>query len=386
MIMQDLQKARHKTRHAEYGTLVRRAMNPRLCAEDFRPECVRSCDENRGAAYCSLARPACSQCAQLPCGSRNATSDGGSNMSGSSRLPVRWVHLPKTGTTFIISVVNYACEHHLASWHLVYMAKARGQADVRIAHALNARKETSDQEARCAGQLLLPIAGHVPVGARETRLVTIFRRPAQRLISAYLDNYHAWGLPPEDRNEMKRTARTVDAWARYPGVAGCMGKMLIGRNCGARLHRHQLARIQQRAISVLRSDRFAFVGLVEHWDLSVCLFHAMMGGGSSPLGAEFRHLGHSANSRGKLRAQTREWRRASGPTAAECRLRNANGTCFDMNRGPWGYNESVLGGFVDELDEAVYAEAQSIFARNLAMMKSALPPPLSNFNYESAPR
>ena len=66
--------------------------------------------------------------------------------------------------------------------------------------------------------------------------------------------------------------------------------------------------------------------------------------------------------------------------------RNANGTCFDMNRGPWGYNESVLGGFVDELDEAVYAEAQTIFARNLAKMKSALPPPLSNFNYELAPR
>ena len=33
----------------------------------------------------------------------------------------------------------------------------------------------------------------------DVRVATMFRRPAQRLISAYLDNYHAWGLPARER-------------------------------------------------------------------------------------------------------------------------------------------------------------------------------------------
>merc|ERR1719382_550591 len=34
---------------------------------------------------------------------------------------------------------------------------------------------------------------------------------------------------------------------------------------------------RDEAVRMLKED-FAFVGITEHWDLSVCLFHAMYGG------------------------------------------------------------------------------------------------------------
>ena len=47
-----------------------------------------------------------------------------------------------------------------------------------------------------------------------------------------------------------------------------------------------------------------------------------------------------------------------------CVLRNARGECF-RSREPSRYNASVLGDYVDELDEAVYAEAERLFKLGL---------------------
>ena len=42
-----------------------------------------------------------------------------------------------------------------------------------------------------------------------------------------------------------------------------------------------------QAKNVLRSH-FLFVGIVEKWDMSVCLFHAMLGG--SPAATQFKNI------------------------------------------------------------------------------------------------
>ena len=107
----------------------------------------------------------------------------------------------------------------------------------------------------------------------------------------------------------------------------------------------------RRAVEVVRTGAVAFVGLTEEWDASVCLFHAVLGARTAPLRAEFRNFGHSRN-------------RAKRSLTA----RGAAAPCIhadDELLGGGRYNESVLDGFVDAADEAVYAEAVAVFRRQL---------------------
>ena len=191
--------------------------------------------------------------------------------------------------------------------------------------------------------MLLPFDGHQPVSPRdlardELRLVAMFRRPSQRLISAYLDNYHAHGLPRRERLTLKAQAPTIALFARYPGIAGCTAKMLAGYHCASRVV--SLEAVVRTAIAVLRSPRFAFVGLVEEWVTSICLLHRMLPGHTAPMAAEFRRLGHSQNANRAI-----SWLPKS----------DADGV----------YNESVLEGFIDDADERVYEAAVAVFKHHL---------------------
>ena len=93
----------------------------------------------------------------------------------------------------------------------------------------------------------------------------MFRRPSQRLISAFLDNYHTYGLPRRERTALKAQAPTIAHFVRYPGVAGCAAKMLAGHHCAARVDLSD-GSVLRKALSVLQSERFAFIGLVEEWE------------------------------------------------------------------------------------------------------------------------
>ena len=98
------------------------------------------------------------------------------------------------------------------------------------------------------------------------------------------------------------------------------------------------------ALARLRSGAFAFVGLVEEWEKSVCALHRALPGHTRPLVAAFRNFGHSVNSHVDV-----SWLPAASVEGV--------------------YNESVLDGFVDEADEAVYTEAAAIFHRRLHTYK-----------------
>ncbi|KAL1508651.1 hypothetical protein AB1Y20_004747 [Prymnesium parvum] len=290
---------------------------------DFLPACVPDCPVCR-----RLARPDCRRCACAP-----------PSPPPRRRRPLRWLHIPKCGSTLALTIIRLSCPLEVPAWHAVYMALRGGRLDVRFSHAV--RPHASPRRTRCGGQLQLPLAGHRPVASTERALASMFRRPAQRLISAFLDNYHAWGLPAAERRAMKAAAPTIAAFARYPGVAGCMAKMLAGRACAEALEEGEKPAVLARALAVLRSERMAFVGLVERWGTSICLLHHTLGRGSQPIAAEFLRLGHSSNSR-----------REHGVP--------------DLVIGSGVYNESFLDGFVDVLDEQVYAEATHIFEARVA--------------------
>ena len=112
----------------------------------------------------------------------------------------------------------------------------------------------------------------------------MFRRPAQRLISAFLHGKHAVGsgLWQRGQRDAQYDALNLSAWARHPGIAGCMTKMLTGHQCADGVA--VTAQLVRDALRTLRG-RFRFVGIVERWELSVCLYHRILG--HRPVGAEF---------------------------------------------------------------------------------------------------
>lgn len=203
-----------------------------------------------------------------------------------------------------------------------------------------------DAERRCyapAGWLYPHgVALHLPLGpldetlhtlAPGRALVGLLRHPVQRLLSAFHHGMHAPGMPRERHARLRQQCRGDAAcFARFPGVAGCQAKMLLGHACGEDVPLPGDS-IQQ-AVQRLR-EWFAFVGVAECFTASVCAFHRQLGG--APAEVERQHV--------------RQGVRRVQPVAG-------GGRGEDFR-----YDEAQLGGFVDEADEAVYAEAKRLLAQ-----------------------
>eukprot|EP00966_Prymnesium_polylepis_P221908 5133777-Prymnesium_polylepis.1 len=150
---------------------------------------------------------------------------------------LRWLHIPKTGSAFINIAARYGCP-------------ALRESDLNFTMALDfsAWHGAQQQQRRgdpCPG-LAPPWAGHVPLAPRELTtsgplLVAMLRRPSQRLLSGFFHvdgttellrsrTMIAPGMAPEHREAMRRAVGDDPSrYARWPGIASCATKMLIGR-------------------------------------------------------------------------------------------------------------------------------------------------------------
>jgi len=156
----------------------------------------------------------------------------------------------------------------------------------------------------------------------------VLRQPEQRLISAWNDNYHSWPM-----SLLGRDPYNIHEYASY--VSGCATKMLTrnqvssGQGHGKESACGDLQPISEEesnlAITRLR-EGFIFVGLIEKYDLSICLLHAMFGGKCSDLEISASHSSDTNSS--------------------------------------W-YDASMLYGWKDVYDGRLYAEAQAIFDASL---------------------
>ena len=385
---------------------------------DYNASCTRPCDDCQHLAQdgCAMCKRAQLQCASpLPHGVR-------------ARKPIRWLHIPKCGATMGVSVLGYACPAELPSWHVAGMAMRGGRIDVRMARSVGARH--AHRGSRCGGRLLLPFDGHQPLSARDRRqggVVAMFRRPSQRIISAYLDNYHSWGLPARLRRTIKSRAPTIAAFARFPGIRGCMAKMLAGYHCADASVNLTNGAVRRAALAALRAGSddggggdtasttsttsggggargvsggasqrvFAFIGLTEEWEVpdddttspplappprspSLVPDHPLAGVGLPAARDARRRFAPDARrvppprSFGQLaprhrvapaRPRRRRVQRVGAPRLTHrahalprhaCTLPTAACTLCACYR-------SVLHGFVDHDDEAVYAEARRLF-------------------------
>ena len=165
--------------------------------------------------------------------------------------------------------------------------------------------------------------------------VGMFRSPIPRLMSAYNHNLHAFRMGSQSDRKMHSHVKTLEQFAKWPGVSGCQAKMLLGQFCGKSFAKRLSdvpADAVERAIDRLDST-FAFVGLTEHWNMSVCLFHAQFGGRPSAASFENSRAGHYHQD-------------------------GASSNKFEAK-------ELDFGGIDDYADAAVYGEATRIFVRRL---------------------
>eukprot|EP00931_Biecheleriopsis_adriatica_P063345 TRINITY_DN38336_c0_g2_i2.p1 TRINITY_DN38336_c0_g2~~TRINITY_DN38336_c0_g2_i2.p1 ORF type:complete len:432 (+),score=86.41 TRINITY_DN38336_c0_g2_i2:55-1350(+) len=260
---------------------------------------------------------------------------------------IRWVHIPKTGTSFIATIWNYACGQREPPLDLGVSPNATLGCVNCYDWALMDRYPSADY---CQPGLLSAefTTSHAPITRELTekedlQVIGFFRRPSQRLISAYYNGLHANGFTQEGNRllveECGLNGRHPGAgcYARYPGIAGCSARMLTGATCAEPLSSSGAPSSfdggRLRLSEALKSlDAMAFVGLTERWDESVCLFHRMFGGRLSTAQLLDMHMGRQHQDR---------------------------------------YDEAELEGFVDEVDEEIYRAAEKRFEALLAMHVAA---------------
>ena len=182
--------------------------------------------------------------------------------------PMLWVHVPKTGTSFANAVFRMACKK-LPYWASIRTNKnVSGLKQVLVPYFSKCfHKEV--KACLLEGGAKANTAHH-PLeregfDPQRVAYVTMLRDPISRLVSGFHHNMH------DCHNCTKKTTLT-----EYAATTSGM-------------YTDYFAGSDSTEIAIKRIQQFAFVGLMEYWDLSICLFHHLFGG-RAPIEAEFANL------------------------------------------------------------------------------------------------
>lgn len=219
-----------------------------------------------------------------------------------------WLHIPKTGSSFVSTLWSHACTR-------------RGMIDLRVSndaggwgsHGGGGKNSSSGSgqfhdlyeaalyqryplETHCHRDVMGSEGlGHRPADADlilDSNVAGVFRSPEERLGSAYDHGLHSTGI--SDKADLYARCRyggrdgggNFTCYATYPGIAGCMARMLTGGQCASRAHPTVDGERLEEAVRNLRD--LAFVGLTERWGETVCQFHRAFGG--MPQQAQFGNV------------------------------------------------------------------------------------------------
>lgn len=196
---------------------------------------------------------------------------------------VAWIHVPKCGTSFANTLIHYANSSIPKD---DYISTAYPDADKFLAarypidrwfrNVLWTRGDGAwGLHISLSDAAYQNFRGHV---------VSMFRRPSSRMFSAYL--YHGVNDPlPLPDQELNRRFGLVTKM--IAGQYGCQDGCTRTHCDGDCLHGCTVPDCPfikpnvEKALA--RLDDFKFVGLTTQYDLSVCLFHAMLGGPCLPV-------------------------------------------------------------------------------------------------------
>ena len=256
---------------------------------------------------------------------------------------LRWLHFPKTGTSFISTLWSYSCStreryidlnvdsmvcwnegtHSTFSmydfalmrrypWEMYGAPNFISSGNSSLSSPMNGRDVSlglvggtqhfplspnlqdkqflqSDRYKKLVGKKQMMSYGSELLTHNMT-VVAFFRQPEERIISAYKDSYHTNGFQGTPFKELVTKIRgakngqckigdqiytnPLQCFANYPGVAGCMSRMLTGEKCADSLfHESGLENVAE-AIDIIL-NHLDFVGLTEDWNESICQFHRL---------------------------------------------------------------------------------------------------------------
>jgi len=215
------------------------------------------------------------------------------------RLPLAWVHTPKTGTSFVNALTSLACDpgwnytitdgkDHMRMW----IRSKRGLRGCRGGFTASPDVERKTLEFRRSFGLnaTLPKRWYPnpplhlnfgPYADTQAGLgVIMLRQPEQRVLSGYYAGQHGWSNSKKVGGvfQAKRSGlRAASALDYTMLLRGCQVRMLVraSKQCSTE-QSPPTDEETDRAIDVLR--RFQFVGITEEWALSICLWHRMFAG------------------------------------------------------------------------------------------------------------
>ncbi|CAM9612673.1 unnamed protein product [Choristocarpus tenellus] len=197
------------------------------------------------------------------------------------RKPVFFLHIPKCGTSFEISIAEYACPL------LAEMSNPIKEKDLVRSQKNKIVKDL------CPGKFSRFRNGHEPLTLKARRgqaghVVLMLRPPLTRIVSGYLHNFHDCIGMQEKYGVMENGPRRDAAMDKdsvileyAKCVRGCAARMLTGEHCGltpGRRRKSKTGEKRQALMALKILDRAAFVGMTDYWEESVCLFEAMYGG------------------------------------------------------------------------------------------------------------
>lgn len=271
---------------------------------------------------------------------------------------VLWVHPPKTGSTFCLSIQHACCKTPFELFADQINTKKQNRAN-------NSTTSTSlpsvDLAWGCVRFLFPPShpckfsasRGHDPLQLKETssRGVMIIREPKSRIVSSFLDGRHVEGLSEREKPYVIATAngtegdldRQIWTYATHWAMLGCQTKMLIGMQCYAPYNLTQ----EHVTAAVNKLHSLFFVGIFDRYADSVAQFHRLVNVSTKPHPIELTNF-------------RSYWRVVPGdPSLWSEEDAGLNVTLSEHLR----VAATALKEYRDPFDEVIYKEAVDIFER-----------------------
>ncbi|GAB4817500.1 hypothetical protein N2152v2_004546 [Parachlorella kessleri] len=198
------------------------------------------------------------------------TGAGPRNLTGG---PIEWLHIPKAGTSFGNTLLLWACPELNAS-----VTWVTNEEVLPLPASCLARFRTNERKK-------WPIGNHVPLAGRSEaelhNVFTLIRHPHSRAVSGfhYLTDYKRVGATRYEICDYVRShpEAHVNLGAQVKFVTG-EAEFTWPSNFAMTAKYAPLPPDSLVEAACARLRAFAFVGLSEHWNATVCLFHAMYGG------------------------------------------------------------------------------------------------------------
>lgn len=252
--------------------------------------------------------------------------------------PIFYVHIPKTGTSFQTTLTQYGCYPEELDRVPVYFGN--------WSNIFNVMKTTNNTVCP-EGSFARFLHGHEFVKPQDRvqwkrHFVSVVREPIDRIISGFLHNLHDCRAMQKELG-VQRDPREGERWQYLEHkeliipyaecVRGFAARMLTGAR--PKQVRKEKAAVMGLALEMIQED-FAFIGLTDRWNETVCLWQTKFGG------------------------------RYTTETFSNCRPSGEESAVVEELR-----QVLVNASFSDAVDEAIYAMAKKMFEDELRIYKEA---------------